>query len=173
MILNEVQIITIATKAARIGLIIILAFVSGRIINFIVNRFRKRIKKTKFETETQQNKRLDTLSSLIKTSSSIIISLISLLLLLSELGVDILPLLTGVGVLGLGVGMGAKSLVSDVIAGFFILLENQFNVGDKVKLGGKWEGIVKEITMRTVILKDEEGKSYIIPNSQINTVIKY
>lgn len=171
MILNQEQLITIATKAGRIGLIIILAIVSGKIIEFLVKKLRKQIKLTGMESEVQRKKRLDTITSLLTTSSSIIISLIALLIVLAELGVNILPLLTGVGVLGLGFGMGAKTLISDVIAGFFILLENQFNVGDQVKLGGQWEGKVQEITLRTVHLKDKEGKKYIIPNSQINTVI--
>ncbi len=172
MILNQEQIIIIATKAGRIGLIILLAITSGKIIDFLVKKLRKQIKLTGIEeSEDQRRKRLNTINSLLTTSSSIIISLIALLIILAELGVNILPLLTGIGILGLGFGMGAKTMISDLIAGFFILLENQFNVGDQVKLGGQWEGKVQEITLRTVHLKDKKGRKYIIPNSQINTVI--
>jgi small conductance mechanosensitive channel len=169
--LNQEKITNISVTTLRVVSILLLTWLARRILRFLIFRLKKKIKETPLETTEQRKKRIDTLSSLLITSSSIILVLVALMVILSEVGVNILPLLTSVGVVGLGIGMGAKSLVSDMLAGFFVLLENQFNVGDVVKLGGKWKGTVKEISLRTIILEDKDGKEYIIPNSSINTVV--
>ncbi|MCJ7827572.1 mechanosensitive ion channel family protein, partial [Patescibacteria group bacterium] len=72
----------------------------------------------------------------------------------------------------LAIGFGAKNLVSDLIAGFFFILENQFNIGDTVEVGGN-KGKVVRLTLRTLTLRDEEKKTYIIPNSNIKYIVKY
>jgi len=78
--------------------------------------------------------------------------------------------LAGVGVIGLAIGFGAQSLVKDFVSGLFILVENQYRIGDKVKIGSS-EGNVIRITMRSTVLKDEEGKIYYISNGSIKNVI--
>lgn len=159
-------------KGLRILLIFLSAWLLQLIIKVFLKRLRKIIKKAPLETTVQKRQRVKTLSSLLVNTSALIINAIALLLILSELGINIAPLLTGVGILGLAVGFGARSLVADFIAGFFILLENQFNIGDNVNLGSNWQGRVTKISLRTTTLKDKEGKIYIIPNSAIKAVIK-
>src|SRR5919107_3581620 len=81
----------------------------------------------------------------------------------------IAPILAGAGILGLAISFGAQSLVRDIISGFFILLENQFAVGDVIDAGGK-SGVVEKMTMRVVVLRDIEGTMHVIPNGQITVV---
>jgi small conductance mechanosensitive channel len=83
---------------------------------------------------------------------------------------NITPLITGAGILGLAFSFGAQTLVKDLIAGFFIILENQYNVGDQVKLNTE-EGVVDKITLRATVLKDKKGNLIYIPNSEIKKVV--
>jgi small conductance mechanosensitive channel len=82
------------------------------------------------------------------------------------------PILAGAGVLGLAVGLGAQSLVTDVVSGFFILFETQFLVGDYVQIGDA-AGVVEEVSMRVTKIRDGKGKLHIIPNGQIKGVVSY
>jgi len=159
-------------KSVRIIIILFSAWFLQLLIKFFIKRLKNIIKKTPLETISQRKQKIKTLTSLLINTSSLVINATALLLVFSELGIDIVPLLAGVGVLGLAAGLGAKSLVADFITGFFILLENQFNIGDEVNLGGNWQGKVIKISLRTTTLKDKEGKVYIVPNSQIKAVIK-
>jgi small conductance mechanosensitive channel len=93
-------------------------------------------------------------------------------LMLGALGVDTRPILAGAGILGLAVGLGAQSLVTDVVSGFFILFENQFLVGDYVKIN-EASGTVEEVGMRVTKVRDGHGKLHIIPNGQIKGVVTY
>jgi small-conductance mechanosensitive channel len=92
--------------------------------------------------------------------------------MLHVLGLDTTPLIAGAGILGLGVGMGAQSLVTDVVSGFFILFENQFLVGDYVNVNDA-AGTVEEVSIRVTKIRDGQGKLHIIPNGQIKAVISY
>ena len=130
MKINQEIVLTIGQKAGKIALILGATWLTQRLIIVSLKRVRRKIKKTSLETIAHQRQRVKTITSLLINSTKIITNFIALLLILSELGFNIMPLITGVGILGLAVGMGAKTLVSDLIAGFFILLENQFNVGD-------------------------------------------
>jgi small-conductance mechanosensitive channel len=90
-------------------------------------------------------------------------------MILREFGVDIAPILAGVGVAGLAIGFGAQSLVKDVLAGMFVLIENQYNVGDVVRLADT-PGLVEKVTLRATTLRDLEGRVHIIPNGVIGVV---
>jgi small conductance mechanosensitive channel len=96
----------------------------------------------------------------------------SVLTLLGVQGVDTRPLLAGAGILGLAVGLGAQNLVTDVVSGFFILFENQYLVGDVIKIGDA-TGTVEEVGIRVTQVRDEYGKLHIIPNGQIKGVVSY
>ncbi len=113
-----------------------------------------------------------TLVPLIHSICQYLIYFGSVLWMLGVLGVDTRPLMAGAGILGLAVGLGAQSLVTDVVSGFFILFENQFLVGDYVKIGDA-AGTVEEVGMRVTKIRDGQGKLHIIPNGQIKTVISY
>lgn len=151
-------------------LLLTAALIIRRFIKKALNIFSKRIEeKAPTKKMTAKTK---TLKSLLQNIADITIVIITLLMILSSWGIDITPILTGAGILGLAVSFGSQSLVKDLIAGFFILWEDQFNVGDTVEITN-FKGEVEKITLRTTILKDAEGKKIFIPNSQIKAVARY
>src|SRR5207249_2018133 len=94
------------------------------------------------------------------------VGFIAILMLLRELAIDVLPILTGAGIVGLAVGFGAQNLVRDVISGFFLILEDQVRVGDLARINGVG-GTVEQINLRTIVLRDVEGAVQVFPNGTI------
>ncbi len=92
-----------------------------------------------------------------------------MLMVLNEFGINIAPVLTGAGIAGLAVGFGAQTLVRDIISGFFMILEDQVRVGDSAAINGTG-GLVEQINLRTIVLRDEEGTVHVFPNGSINTL---
>jgi moderate conductance mechanosensitive channel len=90
-------------------------------------------------------------------------------MLLRELSIDVLPILTGAGIAGLAIGFGAQNLVRDVISGFFLILEDQVRVGDLVRINNSG-GIVEQINLRTIVLRDDEGAVQVFPNGTITSL---
>ncbi len=115
------------------------------------------------------DKRLKTLLPLVRSALFVVLSVITLLVVLSELGINIAPLLAGAGIVGLAVGFGAQTLVKDVLTGFFVLLENTINVGDWVILGGH-DGQVEGLTIRHVTVRDIYGNLHTVPWSSVITI---
>src|SRR5256712_9396612 len=93
----------------------------------------------------------------------------AILMLLRELTIDVVPILTGAGIAGLAIGFGAQNLVRDVISGFFIILEDQVRIGDLARINGV-AGIVEQINLRTIILRDGERAVQVFPNGTITTL---
>ena len=137
-----------------------------RIVHRIVKTTGRRHSKLWFENRTQ------TLSSMLGSILGIIIAVVALFMILSELGVDIAPLLAGAGVVSLVIGFGAQSLIKDVINGLFILTEDRYNKGDVVKVAGI-SGLVEEVNLRRTVLRDLDGVVHTIPNSEITTASNY
>jgi len=108
-------------------------------------------------------KRLDTLERVFRYVATVIITLVGIMLVLSELGISIAPILATAGVLGIAIGFGAQSLVKDYFNGFFLLLENQVRQGDVVQVADK-SGLVEEMTLRYIRLRDYEGSVHYVPN---------
>jgi small conductance mechanosensitive channel len=146
----------------------IYAFVLLRIVLFFVNRMR-RIADHHAASNPQRAAELRTLASILRATAYGVIGFIFLLQALQVLGIRIEPLLASAGIVGVGIGLGAQSLFKDIINGIFILIENQFNVGDTVKLASL-TGTVEDLTLRLTTLRDGDGTLYFIPNSQIATV---
>lgn len=115
-------------------------------------------------------KRAGTLAQVFGYAASVVIWVLAGIMVLAELGVSVAPILGAVGVVGIAVGFGAQSLVKDYFTGFFILLENQIRQGDSVRIG-EHEGLVEEITLRYVQLRDYAGYVHFIPNGMITSVI--
>ena len=90
-------------------------------------------------------------------------------MVLRELDVDITPVLTGAGIVGLAVGFGAQTLVRDIISGFFLILEDQVRVGDVAVVNGQG-GLVEEVNLRTIVLRDETGTVHVFPNGEVKTL---
>jgi small conductance mechanosensitive channel len=113
--------------------------------------------------------RAETISSVLRSVVSIVIWSISILIILSELGIDLAPLLAGAGVLGVALGFGAQSVVRDFLAGTFMVLEDQFGVGDVIDVGDA-SGTVEGLSLRTTRLRDVEGVVWHVPNGEIKRV---
>jgi small conductance mechanosensitive channel len=119
--------------------------------------------------DLEQIKRLNTLEQVFRYIAAVLITLVAAMLVLSEVGISIAPILAAAGVLGIAIGFGAQSLVKDYFTGFFLLLENQVRQGDVVEVAGKG-GLVEEMTLRYIRLRDYEGSVHYIPNGTIDTV---
>lgn len=115
-------------------------------------------------------KRAETLGRVFRYLAAVVIFAQAGILVLSELGVSVAPILGAAGVVGLAVGFGAQSLVKDYFTGFFLLLENQIRQGDVVKLGDH-AGLVEEVTLRYVRLRDYDGHVHFVPNGTISSVV--
>ena len=160
----------IKQNAADVIWIIILFFFGRIILKLIVRQLVKIAGDGDDSHVSQKEKRAETLGHIVITTGNIVIYAVILLMVLSVFGVDIRPILAGAGIIGLAIGFGAQSLVKDFVSGLFILIENQYAIGDKVKIGS-FEGRVIRITMRSTVLKDEEGKLYYMSNGSISNVI--
>lgn len=114
-------------------------------------------------------KRAETLGRVIRHISSVIITLVAGMLILNEVGISIAPILAAASVVGVAVGFGAQNLIKDYLSGFFLLLEDQIRYGEVVEAGGK-AGLVEEVTLRHVVLRDYSGNMHFIPNGGITTV---
>jgi len=151
----------------RLLFILILAFVLQRIVLFFVNRMRLRADKQ--IGNAQRAAQLRTVAAIVRATSYSLIGFIVLLHVLSIFNINLTPLLASAGVVGVGIGLGAQSIFKDMLNGIFILVEDQYNVGEVIKIAGL-QGTVEDLTLRLTRLRDGDGTLYIIPNSQIATV---
>jgi len=114
-------------------------------------------------------RRIDTVGNAFRYFASVVVVLVAGMLILNELGISIAPLLATAGVAGIAIAFGAQSLIKDYFNGFFLLLEDQIRVGDVVEIVGKG-GLVEDLTLRYVRLRDLEGHVHFIPNGEIKLV---
>jgi len=159
-------------KSAGVETVIILIVGISLIIAvsiFSRNITRSLIKKARM-SGIEISKRALTVARIIKSITIFVLAFMMIIMALERLGVNIIPILAGAGVLGLAIGFGAQSLVKDIISGFFILLENQFAIGDKIIIDGS-SGIVEKMTLRLTTIRLEDGSVQYIPNSNISKVI--
>jgi len=156
-------------KGIRILLIFVFAFLLNQ---FLLKIFKKYLEhKIKIGEKEEKRKRIQTLFSTIGGTLKLIIWLLAFLISLSELGINITPILASLGLVGFAISMAAKDILSDFISGIFVLLEDQYHVGDKIRVGNL-EGEVVEFNLRRTVLKDESGILHLIPNSEIKIVSK-
>lgn len=130
-----------------------------------------------YRTRTHQAKedsirRVKTITGMIVGGLGAVVATLAGFMILSEFNIDIGPLIASAGVAGVAIGFGAQSLIKDALNGLFIVLEDQFNNGDVVKVGGV-SGLVEDLNMRRTVLRDLDGIVHIIPNGQITTVSNY
>jgi len=152
-------------KLLQALIILFLAWGAVRVLRFVA----RRVEQAAAEHGTgHAESRGRTLAGLLRSAGSVLIGVGALLMALS-LFINIAPLLAAVGVAGLAISFGAQNLVKDVIAGFFILLENQYQLGDTVRIAGV-EGTVSHLTLRATVLRDGAGVVHFIPNGQITVV---
>jgi small conductance mechanosensitive channel len=156
-----------ATTLLHVIIILALSWLAMRVVRKGLARLHTHMQQDLDDSE--RIKRLDTLERVFRYVATVVISLIGTMLVLSELGISIAPILATAGVLGIAVGFGAQSLVKDYFTGLFLLLEDQVRVGDVVEVAGK-SGLVEEITLRYIRLRDYEGSVHTIPNGIVDTV---
>jgi len=159
-----------ATAAAlRILVIVVLAWVLAGVLQRAIRAFRIRVAARMEDRESAQ--RAETLGRVFRYLVVVVISLVAGMLVLGELGISVAPILGAAGVVGLAIGFGAQSLVKDYFTGLFLLLENQISTGDIVRLSDDHAGLVEEVTLRFVRLRDYDGRVHFVPNGQISSVI--
>ena len=153
----------------KVFFIILLAGIVVKIGKIVIQKlFEVRMKAPLRYSERRQN----TLLKLLQNGLAYIVYFAAILAVLSALTIDVTGLLAGAGVLGLAIGFGAQNLVRDVITGFFIIFEDQFSVGDYVRIGAA-EGTVEEIGLRTTKLSGLNGEIHIFPNGTIVEVVNF
>jgi moderate conductance mechanosensitive channel len=158
----------VAASALRIGGILIAAWLAIVAAQRAIRGLRIRIASRLGDREAVQ--RAETLGRVFRYLAAVIVSLIAGMLVLGELGVSVAPILGAAGVVGLAVGFGAQSLVRDYFTGFFLLVEDQIRQGDVVKLG-EHAGLVEQVTLRYVQLRDYDGNVHFVPNGMITSVV--
>jgi small conductance mechanosensitive channel len=153
----------------RIAIIAITAYVLIRIGTATARRFEQEMSRGSGLDVIERTKRVQTLGRILQRTLVIVASSIAALMILRELGIDITPVLTGAGIVGLAVGFGAQTLVRDIISGFFLIMEDQIRVGDVAAINGQG-GLVEEVNLRTIVLRDEQGAVHVFPNGEIKTL---
>ena len=160
----------IAAAAVKIALI----YIAGKIVKNIARKSlshmmaaRERSPLNKFD-----HRRTKTIGKLLDNTVAYTVNFIVIILILNQLGFELMPLLAGASVVGLAVGFGAQNLVKDVISGFFIIFEDQFAVGDVIQTGN-FKGTVEQIGLRTTRIRSWTGEVHIIPNGSITQVTNF
>ncbi len=148
--------------------IVIFVIIAIIALNIIVPRLVRLSSETELEGKSQEEieKRTKTLTHVFTRSGTTLIVVIGFITILPELGVNIAPLLAGLGILGIALGFGAQGLVKDVISGIFILTDNQYSTGDVVEVAGK-TGVVEDVGLRRTVLRDLDGVVHFVPNGEI------
>jgi small conductance mechanosensitive channel len=152
---------------SHILIILMLAWMLLRLNNKLIHTFRSYV--TRRTLDAGSIKRAETISQVFRNVAIVIITLITGMLILGEMGISIAPILAAAGVVGVAVGFGAQTLIKDYFNGFFLLIEDQIRHGEFVEVAEK-KGEVEEVTLRHVKLRDFEGNVHFIPNSAITTV---
>jgi moderate conductance mechanosensitive channel len=159
----------LAQSGARVLLLVLLAFAANRFAASVFRNAEHEIAEGD-DLETQERrKRLHTVGATSRRFFAILIWSAAALMVLRELDVDITPVLTGAGIIGLAVGFGAQTLVKDIISGLFLIAEDQVRLGDAAEVNGIG-GTVEEINLRTIVLRDLEGALHYIANGEIRTL---
>jgi small-conductance mechanosensitive channel len=154
------------SAVGTIAITLLVGLAVWELVNAAVQNHLERLAR---EAQMARSARLRTLLPMLRTALFVAISLFAGLTILSQIGVNIAPLLAGAGVVGIAVGFGSQKLVQDVITGLFLLLENAMQVGDVVSLGGL-SGTVENLSVRTIRLRALDGAVHIVPFSAVTTV---
>jgi moderate conductance mechanosensitive channel len=169
---REVLAIPLVQAGLRVSLILVGAFIVYWLIKTFSYRMVSMVKNGESDGELsrrEREKRATTLAGIVRAASLVVILVLAVIMTLREFGYDVAPLIAGAGIVGIAVGFGAQNLVRDVITGFFILLENQYSVGDVVQINGV-SGVVTNVGLRTTKLRDLEGITHIMPNGTVELV---
>jgi small conductance mechanosensitive channel len=163
-------------RLIRVAVILAVAWLVTRVARRLIGRLRVRaarmIEKHGGVSDTDLEKRAATIITVLVKLASVAIWLVALVMSLSELTFNVQPLLAGLGVAGLALGLGAQTLIKDWLGGLFILIEDQVRIGDAVTVSGV-SGSVEEVNLRTTVLRAENGAVHIIPNGSITQITNF
>lgn len=166
---DEAATFDVVTLLIKIALIVVCAFLFSRVVAVLIGRIERAIRSDPRGLAIEREKRAKTLGQVLRSASWILIVVVAALMAVRELGLDITPALAAAGGFGVAAGLGAQSLIRDWIAGFFIILDNQFSVGDVIRTAGV-AGKVEALTLRHTELRDGDGALHFIPNSEMKVV---
>lgn len=176
------------SRPFRIAMIVLIAWLANRLARRAIRRLVDRLVRERssgtrsplqyldrvhtdhlLERTERARQRTVTMGAVLRSIATFAIFVLAFLLCLGELGIDLAPLIAGAGIAGIAIGLGAQSLVRDFLAGVFIVIEDQYGVGDTVDLG-EAKGTVEKVTLRTTMVRDLEGTLWVVPNGEIKRV---
>jgi len=169
---------TVVSWLIEHGIPILIIVVVGAVLWFVLNKFlppivRRTVARTGYkESKEGLEKRTNTLLAIFKGMARVLIIIVVIIMVLDEVGVPIAPVLAGFGIVGIAIGFGAQYLIRDLIAGIFIILENQYRVGDVVRVADIG-GLVEYVTLRKTVLRDLDGVVHHVPNGEIKTASNF
>jgi moderate conductance mechanosensitive channel len=167
-IANPAEALVLTKTLLRIFVIVAIAYLLNRLSKRALNALRDSLGNQN-TSHLEEIKRINTVTMVLRYIITTVIIAITIVEVLHELGISIAPVLAAAGVVGLAIGFGAQSLVKDYFTGFFLLLENQIRKDDVIEVAGK-SGLVEEITLRYIKMRDDDGNVHYVPNGQILTV---
>jgi len=153
----------------RIFSLLIIGLITLRLVDSALRRLVSIVPEANSAGNRRLERRAETLRHVVRSVGRTVLGVFIVLYTANDLGFDLAPLLAGAGIAGLAIGFGSQSLVKDVISGFFVLLEDQYGVGDTVRIGTH-EGVVDEMTLRVTVLRSVDGEIHVIPNGNIQTI---
>lgn len=158
------------THGIRVVLVVVFALILDRILQrVIVRAVRASVRPDENTSAEAEQKREDTLIRIFSGALNILIVIIAIMMVLQEVGIEVGPLIAGAGIVGLAVGFGGQYLIRDIITGLFLMLENQYRIGDVVTIEG-FSGSVQDISLRKTTLRDLNGTVHHIPHGSITKV---
>lgn len=159
----------VLTHGVNVVVIVVGATIVVRAANLAIEHLQHHLGYRRAQSDLEWQRRASTLGGILTSLVSTGVSFIAVLMVLHELDIDVVPILTGAGIAGLAIGFGAQNLVRDFISGFFIILEDQVRVGDLARINGV-QGVVEEINLRTIVVRDGEGAVQVFPNGTITAL---
>jgi moderate conductance mechanosensitive channel len=145
------------------------AFIVTRAAGLAINQLQLGLTRRHAATDLEWQRRATTLSGILTSLVTVSVGFVAVLMVLRELSIDVVPILTGAGIAGLAIGFGAQNLVRDIISGFFLILEDQVRIGDLARINGI-AGLVEQINLRTIVLRDGDGAVQVFPNGTITAL---
>lgn len=168
----KIDLETLLISSIKIAVVILGYLIIRLVISKIASRFLRPAIDRVADKSDSRSARIRTIQTMMRSGVDFILGFVALVMLLHILGLNIMPLITTAGVAGLAVGFGAQKLVRDIIGGFFIIMEDQFGVGDYISVGAV-AGTVEILGMRTTSLRDSQGRLTIISNGLMEQVCNH
>jgi len=167
----DLRVITRWTISHGVNAIVIIigAYVVVHAANLLIAQLQHKLGRRQVQSDLEWQRRAATLGGILTNLVTATVGFVAILMLLRELSIDVVPILTGAGIAGLAIGFGAQNLVREVISGFFLILADQVRVGDLARINGVG-GIVEQINLRTIVLRDGEGAVQVFPNGTVTAL---